>query len=354
MKGLVLYERGKTEIREVQKPECGDRDILIKVESAAICGGDVHFYNGALPCLGEYPIILGHEFAGTIAKMGPHADTYWKVGDRVISENTASVCGRCPACEKGNFVNCPERETLGCSVDGAFTQYVKIPGDLLAVYPNCLFRLPEEIPMETAPLLEPAANAYMAVVQEGQMMPGENVVVFGAGALGLFSVQMAKIAGAAKIILIGMPSDEESRFPCGRKLGATHTIINGEGVDLAAEVEKICGMSGVALCIDAAGAPAVLKQAVEIVRNDGIVVRIGMNDKPYGYGMNEVNVKSVSITGHMGYNTTSWRNVISLAAAGKLDLASLVSHRLPLSQIKHGFELLKDQTAIKIVIDPDN
>lgn len=352
MKALVLYERGKTEMRDVPKPECGDRDILIKVDSAAICGGDVHFYNGALPSLGDYPIVLGHEFAGTITEMGAHADSYWKVGDRVISENTASVCGRCPACEKGNFVNCPERETLGCSVDGAFTQYVKIPGELLAVYPNCLFHLPDTISMKAAPLLEPAANAYMAVVQEGNIMPGENVVVFGAGALGLFCVQMAKIAGAGNIILVGMPSDEESRFPCGKKIGATHTIVNVPGKDLIKEISEICGPGGTALCIDAAGVPAVLKQCVEIVRNDGIVVRIGMNDKPYNYGMDEVNVKSISIVGHMGYNTTSWRNVINLAALGKLDLETLISHTLPLSKIQDGFAMLKTQEAIKIVIDP--
>lgn len=352
MKGLVLYERGKTEMREVEKPVCGDRDIIIEVESAAICGGDMHWYNGALPGLGGYPMVLGHEFAGTIAEMGPYADPYWKVGDRVVSENTASVCGRCPACEKGNYVNCPERGTLGGSVDGAFTQYVKIPGELLAVYPNALFHLPESIPMDVAPLLEPAANAYMAVVQEGGILPGENVVVFGAGALGLFCVQIAKIAGAANIILIGMPSDRETRMPCGQKLGATHTLVNGESADLLEEIQKICGNSGVALCLDAAGVPSVLKQCVEIVRNDGVVVRIGMNDTPYNYGMDEVNVKSISIVGHMGYNTTSWRNVINLADVGKLDLATMVSHKLPLSEIKRGFELLKDQRAIKILIDP--
>lgn len=352
MKGLVLYERGKTEIREVEKPVCGESDIIIKVESAAICGGDVHFYNGALD-LGCYPIVLGHEFAGTIAEMGSKADKYFKVGDRVVSENTASVCGRCPACEKGNFVNCPERRTMGCDTDGAFTQYVKVSGDLLAVYPNALFKLPESIPMEYAPLLGPASNMYMAVVQEGQMMPGENIVVFGAGAIGLFAVQMAKIAGASNIILVGMPSDQATRFPCGEKLGATHTIVNDGTIDLKAEIDKICGESGVSLCIDAAGVPVVLKQCVEIVRNDGIIVRVGMNDKPYGYGMNEVNVKSISIVGHMGYNTTSWRNVINLAACGKLDLKTMVSHKLPLTEIQKGFDLLKDQTAIKILIDPD-
>lgn len=352
MNALVLYEQGKTELRDVPKLTCGERDIIIRVESAAICGGDVHFYNGSLPSFGGYPIVLGHEFAGVIEEMGPKADSYWKVGERVISENTAGVCGRCPACEKGNYVNCPERDTLGVSTDGAFTEYVKLSGDVLSVYPTCLMHLPDEISMETAPLLEPAANAYMAVIQEGGLIPGENVVVFGAGALGLFCVQMAKIAGAANVILIGTEADANLRFPCGEKLGATHTIINKSGVDLNAEVEAVCGKNGVMLCVDAAGVPMVLKQAIEIVRNDGKVVRIGMNDNPYNYGMNEVNVKSIDIVGHMGYNTTSWRNVISLASAGLLDLKSIITHQLPLSRIKEGFDLLKNQEAIKIVIDP--
>lgn len=352
MKGLVLYECGKTEIREVEKPVCGDKDIIIKVESAAICGGDVHFYNGMLD-LGNYPIIMGHEFAGTIAEMGKDADKYWRVGDRVVSENTYSVCGRCPSCEKGDFVNCAQRRTMGCDEDGAFTQYVRVPGELLEVYKNCLFRLPDTISTEYAPLLEPAANAYMAVVQEGRLMPGENVVVFGAGALGLYSAQIAAIAGAANVIVVGMESDKATRFPCARKLGATHTIVNGPEINLSDEIHKICGASGAALVIDAAGPPAVLKQAIELVRNDGTIVRIGMNDRPYGQGMNIINVKSVDIKGHMGYNTTSWRNVMNLAASGKLDLGTMVTHKLPLTRIQEGFDLLKDQSAIKILIDPD-
>ncbi|MDO4261516.1 MAG: alcohol dehydrogenase catalytic domain-containing protein [Eubacteriales bacterium] len=352
MRGFVLYERGKTAIRDVKKPVCGESDIIIKVESAAICGGDVHFYNGTLD-LGNYPIVMGHEFAGTIVEMGEKADPYWKLGDRVVSENTYSVCGRCPSCEKGNFVNCAKRRTMGCDENGAFTQYVKVPGELLAVYKNCMFRLPETISMEYAPLLEPASNAYMAVVQEGGLLPGENVVVFGAGALGIYSAQIAAIAGAANVIVVGMESDQATRFPCARKLGATHTIVNNPDVDLEKEIGKICGASGVALVIDAAGPPAVLKQAIQIVRNDGTIVRIGMNDRPLDMGLNIVNVKSVDIKGHMGYNTTSWRNVINLAATGKLDLKMMVTHKLPLTEIQKGFDLLKDQSAIKILIDPE-
>ena len=352
MKGFVLYERGKTEIRDVEKPVCGKKDIIIKVESAAICGGDVHFYNGSLD-LGGYPIVMGHEFAGVIDEMGPEADdSYFKVGDRVVSENTYSVCGRCPACERGDFVQCPERRTMGCDQDGAFAQYVRVPGELLEVYKNCLFKLPESIDMKYAPLLEPASNAYKAVIQEGELMPGENVVVFGAGALGLYSAQIAAVAGAANVIVVGMEADKELRFPCAKKLGATHTLVNGPDVDLAGEIAKICGPSGVALVIDAAGPPIVLKQAIDIVRFDGTIVRIGMNDRPLDMGMNIVNVKSIDIKGHMGYNTTSWRCVMNLAAAGKLDLSSMVTHTLPLTEINKGFDLLKEMTAIKILIDP--
>ncbi len=242
---------------------------------------------------------------------------------------------------------------MGCDEDGAFTQYVKVPGELLEVYKNCLFRLPETIPTEYAPLLEPASNAYMAVVQEGQLMPGENVVVFGAGALGLYSAQIAAVAGAANVIVVGMESDKATRFPCAKKLGATHTIVNGPDVDLAGEIGEICGPSGVALVIDAAGPPVVLKQAVEVARNDGTIVRIGMNDRPLDMGMNIVNVKSIDIKGHMGYNTTSWRNVMNLAATGKLDLSTMVTHKLPLTEIQKGFDMLKDQSAIKILIDPE-
>ena len=119
MKAVVLYGKGKTELRDVPVPEIGDGDILLEIKAAGICGGDVHFYDGTMDGLGGYPMVLGHEFAGVIAKAGKNVDPFWKPGDRVVSENTGYACGRCPACQSGNFVSCEHRETLGCKIGRA-------------------------------------------------------------------------------------------------------------------------------------------------------------------------------------------------------------------------------------------
>ncbi len=352
MKAVVLYDTGKTCLRDVPVPVIGDGDILIEVKAAGICGGDLHFYDGSMPGLGEYPMIMGHEFSGVIAKRGKNVDSFWQCGDRVVSENTGYACGRCPACQTGNFVSCEHRETLGCSMDGGFTNYVRIPEQILRLYPSCLFRIPENLSFAEATVLEPASNAYKALIQEGKIMPGDNLVVFGAGALGLLTVQLGKIAGASKIILVGLSQDKATRFELGKAYGATHCLASNETDDIVAKVKEIAGPDGVAVAVDAAGAPACLHLATQMVRSIGKVIRIGMNDSPYGYGMNDVNVKSLTIRGHMGYNTVSWRNCISLAAAGILDLHTIISHQMPLSDFDKGFELTIKQEATKVILIP--
>lgn len=117
-------------------------------------------------------------------------------------------------------------------------------------------------------------------------------------------------------------------------------------------VKEIAGPNGVALAIDAAGAPICLHQATELTRSIGRVVRIGMNDKPYGYGLDDVNVKSMIIRGHMGYNTVSWRQSIALAKAGILDLKSIISHHIPLDEFDKGFQLSLSQEATKVILTP--
>ena len=353
MKAVVLYDYGKMQLRDVPEPEIGDGDILIKVEAAGICGGDLHYYDGSNTAgLGELPVILGHEFSGTIAKMGKNVDPYWKVGDRVVSENTGYACGYCPACQTGNFVSCSERKTIGCSMDGGFTKYVKIPEQILRLYPNCLFHIPDNIGFDEATVLEPASNAYKAVIQEGCLMPGDTLVVFGVGALGLLTIQHGKIAGAAKIIAIGLSGDKAVRFDMAKKYGATHCIASDEADDVVKMVKEIAGPNGVAVAVDAAGAPVCLHQATEMTRSIGYVVRIGMNDRPYGYGFDDVNVKSLTIRGHMGYNTVSWRQCIALAEAGILDLKSIISHHLPLDEFDKGFQLSIRQEATKVILTP--
>ena len=163
------------------------------------------------------PVVLGHEFSGVIAKKGKNVKK-WQVGDRVVSDNTGYVCGECFACATGKYLMCPERKGIGYGMDGGFTDYVKINGDLLERNPKSLFRIPDNVSFEEAAILDPICNAYKAVVQESSIMPGEDIVIFGVGPLGLFSVQIAKIMGCANIIAVGLEADKEWQKNMGQPI----------------------------------------------------------------------------------------------------------------------------------------
>jgi len=351
MNAVVLYERGKLELRRVPTPDIGDNDILLEVKAAGICGGDMHFYTGAIGAWDGYPLIIGHEFAGVVAVVGKNV-TAWKPGDRVVSENTGDACGVCPACTTGNFVICHNRKILGCHMDGGFTKYVLIPGKILKLYPSCLFAIPDNMGFDEATVLEPASNTYKAVVQESGLRPGENVVIYGPGTLGLMSTQMASILGAANIIVVGKKSNKVTRWPISQKFGATHWFESDGDADYEAEINKIVGIDGVAAVIDNVSLPGILPAALRIVRPGGTIVRIGMNDEPLNFGINLLTEKSVTLRGHMGYNTESWRACIALAKVGKLDLKTVISCHLPIEEYEEGFQRIIRKDAIKVILEP--
>jgi len=352
MKAVVKYGFGKfeTELRDVPVPKIGDDDVLLEVKAAGVCGSDIAFDNGGHENLLNPPVVLGHEFSGVVSEIGKNV-TEWKVGDRAVSDNTGKVCGKCYACSTADYLSCPERLGLGYGMDGGFTQYVRIPGDTLKVFPNSLMHIPESMTFEEAAILDPCCNAYMAVVQESRFMPGDYGAVFGVGALGQFSIQALRIAGAAKIIAIGLSSDKE-RFELARKNGATDIVVSDE-VNVQDEIEKITNGEGVALVVDCAGVAVVLRQAINIVRTAGEIVKIGYDAKPLGFSLDPIIDKAVSIKGHFGYNWLSWRNVMNLAVADKIDLKSMISHRMKISQFREAFDLVRSKQAIKIILYPE-
>ena len=355
MKAIVWYGEGegKLELRDVPIPQTGDDDILLEVKAAGICGSDLNIYSGAAyPPKHSLPMIPGHEFAGIIAKMGKNVDKYWKVGDRVISENTGYACGRCPSCSAGNYVNCADRECIGYTMDGAFTKYVRIPGEILKIYPNTLLRLPDSIGFNEAPCLEAAANSYKALIQEANFRSGESVVVFGPGSLGLMAVQHAKVAGAVNIIMVGLEKDKKVRFEIAKQFGATHCFAMEDERDIVKTIKEIVGSNGVAVTLDVVGAPSVTSLAIEVVRNEGTVIFIGSAFKKYEHTLMPISVKSITFRGHIGYNAESWRNTIALTDAGLFDLKGLVTATLPLEDFKNGYEMMKNQEAGKIILIP--
>jgi len=354
MKALVKYgeQYGNLELRDVPVPSAEGDDVVIKVKAAGICGSDLHAFRGTgVDDPAFAPSIYGHEFAGVVSEVGKNV-TDWKVGDRVVSENTGYACGTCSSCIEGQFVQCADRGTLGYGMDGGFAEYVRIPGRILRIYPNGLFRIPQNVSFEEAAILDPYCNGYKAVVQEMGLLPGEDIVVFGAGPLALSCVHIAHIMGAGNVILVGTASNIDVRFPIAKKLGATHLVV-ADKENVVGRIREICGKDGLRCIAECSGAQVSLLRAIDTVRNGGIIAQVGMFKKEISVPMDTVALRAITIKGHMGYDTVSWRNCLSLLEKGILDAKSMITHRLPLSDWKKGFELMMSRAGCKVILTPE-
>ena len=350
MKAVYRYGYAPLEIdfRDVPVPECGPEDVIIDVQWAAICGSDVATYFGGGPMGGLGT--RGHEFAGIICQVGELV-TDWKVGDRVVSDNTGHVCGVCHACTSGLFTNCVERVIIGGGMDGGFAKYVRIPGEILRIHKWALLRVPENVPFEYASIMDPICNAYKAVAQESGLRPGESAIVFGPGPIGLLAAQFCHMLSAKDVILVGLSADKELRADVAKQMGVTEFIAS-DTEDLNARIHEICGREGADVAIDCAGAPIVLRQAIANVRKDGTIIKVGASAAPLNFSLNDVTYRSQTIKGHHAYDVTSWRNCMGLLEKNMLVLDPLITHKLPLDQWERGMHMMKDREGIKILLKP--
>lgn len=350
MQACYLSPEGSWDIRELDIPKLSDDDVLIEVKAVGICGSDLGILSGKYPITGH--TVMGHEFAGIIAAVGKNV-TDWKVGERVVQENTAEVCGKCYLCASGRFLECEHRQMIGGEkYAGAFAEYVRIPGRILRIYPSCMFRIPDNIPFEEAAIVDPLANGYKSVVQDSTLKPGEAIAVFGTGAIGLSCIMMAKLLNASKIIAVDLKK-AEVRLAKAKELGATHIVEADSVSDVVEAVKTIAGTEGIAVAADCvAGDARVMCHCIRIVRNGGHVLSIGMSREPYNYSLVEVGLRNIRIIGHMGYDNMSWRNVLALMENGIIDAGELISHRMPLSDFGKGLELVNKGKAVKVVLYP--
>jgi threonine dehydrogenase-like Zn-dependent dehydrogenase len=355
MKALARYgkEFGGYRLIDVPEPKCGDEDIIVEIKAAAICGADMkHFRveNGS----DEFNSIRGHEFAGDIVKVGSKVKN-WKVGQRVVSDNTGHVCGKCPSCESGDFLTCTEKVNLGLDNNkwgGGFTKYCIIPGEILRIHKHAIWEIPQNVKYEEAAVLDPICNAYKALAQQSKLLPGQDVVIFGTGPLGLFSVQIARIMGAVNIVMVGLEEDAKVRFGVAKELGATH-VVNASKEDVVKRCQEICGKENLGLVVECSGANIALKQSIEMLHPNGEVVRVGMGFKPLNFSINDITAWNISIIGHMAYDDTSWRNAIRLLQSGAIKVQPMITHRLGLSEWEKGFTAMADKEAIKVIMHYD-
>jgi alcohol dehydrogenase/L-iditol 2-dehydrogenase len=328
------------ELREAPVPEIGESDVLLKVEAASVCGSDLHQWHGSASWKVNYPVILGHEFCGTIARAGKSVKKF-KEGDRVISETAAVIDEYSPYSRRGMYHLDPSRLGFGYGVNGAMTHYVRVPE-------RCLHAMPKQLSFEKAALTEPCCVAYNAVCVNTRIKPGDHVLVIGPGPIGLLCTLMAKLNGAGHLIICGLPADA-GRLAIARRLGATAALEGGV-------VEYVKGLGdgyGVDVVIDAAGASNALQLAIQVVRPAGQIAKVGWGPQPLGFNLDPVVQKAVTIQGSFSHNWPVWERVIEMIATAQINLDLVISRVAGLNDWDECFHKMHTGEYVKAVLNPN-
>ena len=329
-------DRGSVELREVGVPEIGSHDVLLEVANVGVCGSDLHQWTGDHSWPVNYPVVLGHEFGGTIVAVGDSV-TGWHEGDRVVSETAAIIDPDSPLTRRGLYNLDPGRKGFGYGVNGAMTRFVCVPARIL-------HRLPAGLSFEQACLTEPCCVAYSAVVKNARIEPGDRVVVLGPGTIGILCAAIARLCGA-EVAVVGLPADQ-GRLEVAKQYGCD--IIVGDARSWALDRDGL-GCDGV---VDAAGASATLKIALDLVRPAGWIAKVGWGPQPLGFSLDPLVQKNVTLQGSFSHNWPIWERVIALLAGGRLDVQPIIGGVWPLEQWHDAFEQMHTGQVVKSVLAP--
>lgn len=345
MNSVVQYDLKphSVEVRELPVPEIGEEEILLQVGAVSVCGSDVHQYHGTQSWPVRTPVVLGHEFGGVVARTGSRVRAF-KEGDRVVSETAASICGECVYCRAGEYNICPQRKGFGYGINGAMAEFVRVPE-------RCLHHIPDSLPFERAALTEPCCVAYNCVAVKSKIRPGDLVVVLGPGPIGMLCAEMARINGAGTVIIAGIDRDD-ARLAAAGKLGVTHAI-NLQKNDLVDFVHGIGDGLGAHLVIDAAGASAALKTALDIVRPAGQITKVGWGPQPFNFSLDPLVQKAVRLQGSFSHTFQNWEQVVAMLAAEQIDLKPVISRVAGLAEWQGCFDGMHDGRYVKTVLQPN-
>lgn len=344
MKAVVHYalEPCRVELREIAEPTPRAGEVLVRVRAVGVCGSDLHQYHNTQSWQVNVPVVLGHEFAGVIEAVGEGVEG-WHVGERVACETAAVICEDCAYCRTWRYNLCPQRLGFGYGVNGAMTRYVRVPTRIL-------HRLPENLSFEDAAMTEPCCVAAHAVIECSQPRPGDLVVVFGSGPIGLLCLQMAKLFNPRKAILVGLSTDG-TRLQMAEAVGAD-AILYADHDDIEAIVRREGDGLGADLVIDAVGSSAVLEPCLRITRPDGQITKVGWGPEPLGYSLDPLVGKNLRLQGTFSHSWGTWERVLTLMSAGKLKLAPM-RRVFPLEAWREAFHAMEQRHTVKSLLMPE-
>lgn len=347
MQAAVYYGLGDIRFEERPTPPVGAGEALLRVRATAICGTDLrilHAGHSKIPS--GQTRILGHELAGEIAAVGEGV-TSLGPGMRVaLAPNIG--CGVCDQCVQGYNNYCPTYDAFGISLDGAFAEYMLIPS--AAIRQGNVVSIPDRLSYEEAALNEPLSCCYHGS-RACHIKPGDVVVVIGAGPIGILHAQLARISGARLIVLCETMSERlASAMRYGADLG-----VNPAETDAVAFVRQHTGGKGADVVVVAASSASAQEMAVEMLAYGGRVNFFGglpAGNKGITLPSNLVHYRRLAVLGTTGSRTFEYRRSLSLLAAGRVEVASLVSARYPLAQIRQALDVARSGRALKIVLAP--
>ncbi|MDR1741979.1 MAG: alcohol dehydrogenase catalytic domain-containing protein [Synergistaceae bacterium] len=332
MKALVKTEEAHgASYQTMPMPVPAEGEVLLQVGGAAICGTDLHVFawnDWATHNVHNIPLIMGHEFAGTVVELGPRCRDL-KVGD-VVAGETHITCGHCYQCRNGMRHICANLIQPGLHRNGSFAEFMAYPEEFLV-------KLPKGISMEQGTVLEPLGVGVSAV--ENIRPAGDNVVVIGSGPIGLAVILSAHAMGASDITALDL---SPYRLSLASKCGATRTI-NTSSADPTEAIMEVTHGVGADVIFDASGSPAAISHCFKYLRKGGSVHLLGLPSSPTPIDLSpDVIFKEATIHGYHGRKIFStWTRMINLIESGKIDPLLMITHRVPLSEAVGAFELLE-------------
>jgi len=333
MKAVVFTTPEVLSIRRVADPTCEPDEVIVQVARVGICGTDLHIYRNEY--MSNFPLIAGHEFAGIIVEVGDRV-TQFRPGDRVAVDPNL-YCGECYFCRNQQANHCLNWQGVGVTRPGAFAEYVAVPA-------RACYLLPDSLTDMQAAFIEPVSCVIHAL-NRMRVWPGDEILIFGAGPMGLLLIQALHHSGASQVAVV---EKEPGRLALARQMGATAAIMAGREQTKAL---KELAPYGFAVVIDATGVPAVIEQALNYLKPRGQYLQFGVAPRqatitwqPY-----EIFHNDWTIIGSFALCYT-FQPAIAWLAHGVVDISPLVSHTLPLSDFQHGFQDFAEGKTLKVHI----
>jgi len=323
-------------------PEMGPEDVLIRVRRTAVCGTDIHIWNWDEWSQKNVPVpmITGHEFAGDIVAIGSEVDRPLKIGQRVSAEGHV-IDLNSEAARAGHFHLDPHTRGIGVNRQGCFAEYVVAPA-------FNVIELPDDVPYEIGAILDPFGNAVHTAQQFDLL--GEDVLVTGAGPIGVMAAAVARHAGARTVVLTDI---NDFRLELAQKVVPGVRTVNTTKEDLHDVMKELGLKVGFDVALEMSGSPIAFKQCVDTLIMGGGLALLGIPSKPTETDWGQIILKAINIKGVYGREMfTTWRKMLGLLKAG-LDLQPLITHQLHYSQYREGFEAMKSGQSGKVILNWD-